>query len=67
MHGFPQEDKDFAKGVSACFAGMASGKLLIAGGCNFPEIPAYAGGSKKYYRDIYTAEISADSALVWQG
>lgn len=66
MHGFPQEDKDFAKGVSACFAGMASGKLLIAGGCNFPEIPAYAGGSKKYYRDIYTAEISADSALVWQ-
>lgn len=25
MQGFPQEDKDFAKGVSACFAGIAAG------------------------------------------
>lgn len=66
MQGFPQADKDFAKGVSACFAGIAAGQLLIAGGCNFPEIPAYAGGAKKYYRDIYTALIPKDSILVWQ-
>ena len=66
MQGFPQENENFAKGVSACYAGIAAGKLLIAGGCNFPKIPVHAGGSKKYYRDIYTAELSKDSVLVWQ-
>lgn len=66
MQGFPQSDKDFAKGVSACFAGITDGQLLIAGGCNFPKVPAAEGGTKKYYGDIYVAEASADSVLQWR-
>ena len=37
------------QGVAAAFAGQTEGTLLIAGGCNFPEIPAAEGGEKKFY------------------
>ncbi len=66
MKGFPQADKNFAKGVSACFAGVTDGLLLIAGGCNFPKIPAKDGGTKEFYRDIYVTEPSADSVYSWR-
>lgn len=42
-----------AKGVSAPFSGVVDGYLLVAGGCNFPGVPAADGGKKKYYDDIY--------------
>ncbi|ADV44723.1 cyclically-permuted mutarotase family protein [Bacteroides helcogenes] len=66
MRGFPSWNKDFSQGVSACFAGIAGGKLLMAGGCNFPGIPAKDGGEKKFYQDIYVADITADSAFHWK-
>lgn len=66
MQGFPQKDKAFAIGVSACFAGKVNGQLLIAGGCNFPDVPAINGGTKKYYQDIYVTEVVADSLFSWQ-
>ena len=40
MQGFPTEDAGFLKGVSALYAGVIDGNLLIAGGCNFPDTPA---------------------------
>ena len=36
----------FFKGVSALYAGVIEGNLLIAGGCNFPDIPVADGGKK---------------------
>lgn len=54
----PQLKKDYAQGVSGHAATMLrQGKayiLVMAGGCNFPEIPAVEGGAKRYYQDIYT-------------
>ena len=44
------------EGVSAPFAGMSKGSLLVAGGCNFPGKPAAEGGEKVFYRDIYELE-----------
>lgn len=42
------------KGVSAAFGGtLPDGRILAAGGCNFPGIPAAQGGAKQYYADIY--------------
>ena len=38
-----------------------NGKLLIAGGCNFPGTPASEGGKKKYYQGIYAAEMNPDT------
>ena len=46
MQGFPTEDAGFLKGVSALYAGVIDGNLLIAGGCNFPDTPAADGGKK---------------------
>lgn len=34
------------KGVSAPFAGFIGDWLVVAGGCNFPDIPASEGGKR---------------------
>ena len=40
------------QGVSAPFSEMLDGKLIVAGGCNFPAIPASEGGQKTYYDKV---------------
>lgn len=49
----PQE-AGYAKGVSAPFAGTAGGKLIMAGGANFPDLPVTEGGRKAFYDTIYS-------------
>ncbi len=49
-------------GVSAPFAGISNGKLVVAGGCNFPDKPVTEGGVKKYYSDIFTLDLSDKNA-----
>lgn len=49
-------------GVSAPFTGISNGKLVIAGGCNFPDKPVTEGGAKKYYSDIFTLDLSDKNA-----
>ncbi len=67
MSNIPSEDGDFGKGVSALFAGIHQGKLIIAGGCNFPGVPAASGGKKTFYKSIYAAGVvSSDSVLEWK-
>lgn len=65
MQGFPQRGAGFEKGVSACYAGWVNGKVMMAGGCNFPGTPASEGGKKKFYQDIYLAELDTDTSFVW--
>lgn len=51
--------KDYGLGVSAPFMGtLPDGRLAVAGGCNFPGVPAAAGGAKRYYADIFTLDTS---------
>lgn len=64
--GFPTEEPGIEQGVSACYAGVLNGQLLLAGGCNFPETPATEGGKKRYYQGIYATDITVDSALTWR-
>ncbi len=66
MSGFPTHEEGIEKGVSACFAGVSKNHLLMAGGCNFPTVPAANGGSKRYYQGIYAARITNTPALIWQ-
>ena len=40
-------------GVSAPFAGVHNGHVLVAGGCNFP-VPLAEGGTKRYYADVFS-------------
>lgn len=52
------------QGVSAPYAGMSHGYLLVAGGCNFPDTPAAEGGAKQFYNDIYAYKTAGGKA--WQ-
>ena len=53
----PQLDPAYAKGVSGHIAvELRTGRLVMAGGCNFPDRPAREGGAKHYYSEIYTAD-----------
>lgn len=45
-------------GVSAPYAGELNGRIIMAGGCNFPVDPLGAGSQKKFYRGIYAADPS---------
>ena len=63
IHDFVTQNTKFAKGVSAPFAGCIGEDLVIAGGCNFPDVPAEKGGTKVYYKDVYAARIEKDTLL----
>lgn len=66
MSGFPEGEIGFNFGVSACYAGMIDHQMIMAGGCNFPEVPAADGGTKRFYKGIYAACITQDSILSWR-
>ncbi len=40
------------KGVSASYAALVNGKLIVAGGANFPDKLGFEGGVKAYYDEI---------------
>ena len=46
-------EDDVQHGLAAPFAGSSNGVILVAGGCNFPDVPDQDGGPKKYYDDIF--------------
>ncbi len=50
-------------GISAPFAAMSGGRLIFAGGCNFPKDPMAAGAQKKFYSGIYAADTST---MAWE-
>lgn len=56
----PDSEEGIACGVSAAFAGMADGRVIKAGGCNFPENPMAPGSVKKFYQAIYEVTRDAD-------
>ena len=44
------------EGYAGAFAGNSNGHLLIAGGANFPQSKPWAGGTKKWYSQVYVYE-----------
>jgi N-acetylneuraminate epimerase len=40
-------------GLGSPYAGVSDGKLLVAGGANFPQAPPWAGGKKQWYDIAY--------------
>lgn len=43
-------------GTSAMYAGFVSGRIVTAGGCNFPERPLAPDSPKRFYKGIYCAD-----------
>ena len=54
-------------GVSAPFAGQTPQGLLVAGGCNFPNVPAAEGGTKVFYDKVYRLRLNPErpEASTW--
>jgi N-acetylneuraminic acid mutarotase len=46
-------------GLAGPFTGIHGDALLVAGGANFPDLPAWRGGQKKWWDDIYVLEQDA--------
>ncbi|MEG1575122.1 MAG: cyclically-permuted mutarotase family protein, partial [Bacteroidales bacterium] len=67
LTGFPDEESGIRQGVSACYAGILDGKMVMAGGCNFPKTPVSEGGEKRFYKGVYLADIpqGEDTLLIW--
>ena len=53
-------------GVSAPFAGIVDGKLVVAGGCNFPGATAAEGGKKVFYSQIYVLADPLNDNSKWE-
>ena len=47
-------------GVARPFAGVSNGRVLLAGGANFPGVPLAKGGPKVYHDDILACDPSAE-------
>lgn len=54
----PQLDGTPNIGIAGVFSGRIDGKLLIAGGANFPDRTPEANGEKRYHRDLYLYDAS---------
>ena len=53
------------EGVSAPFFGSCGDFVIVAGGCNFPNVPAAEGGKKFYYDHIYAFSYSSNEEGDW--
>jgi cyclically-permuted mutarotase family protein len=50
-------------GLASPFAGKTGSVVIVAGGCNFPDVPVRDGGIKRYYDDAF---IYAEREGKWQ-
>lgn len=53
-----------ALGVSAPFAGLIGDRLVVGGGCNFPDVPVADGGKKAFYDNVYVLDLAQPAE--WQ-
>jgi N-acetylneuraminate epimerase len=44
------------QGLAGPYVGVSDGRLIVAGGANFPDSPPWLGGTKVWHDDIYALE-----------
>ena len=49
-------------GVARPFAGVSGGRVMIAGGANFPEKPLADGGRKRCHAAVWAADLAGVGA-----
>lgn len=59
------ESNGMREGVSGAFGGVVGRRVIVAGGCNFPGLPAAEGGEKVYYDRIYVLQDSGQGEAEW--
>lgn len=53
-------------GVAGAFSGVSHDKLLVAGGANFPDKPAWQNGVKKYWETVYVLSFDQGIPGKWE-
>lgn len=48
-------------GLAGAFTGIHKGILIVAGGANFPEGPAWDGGKKVYHNQVYLFDLQSNN------
>lgn len=61
----PYGGMDPNKGVAGAFAGFAGGKLVVAGGANFPVGFPWTGDKKVWWQSLYAVDPQTGSAEVY--
>ena len=51
-------------GLASPFVGTSGDVVIVAGGCNFPNVPVVDGGTKKYYNDAFVL-VEAEGKPRW--
>lgn len=59
----PVKEEGIDVGISAPYVGMADGRVIRAGGCNFPTNPMAPGSQKKFYQGIYALTTTPDGEI----
>ena len=54
-----------AVGVAGPFAGISHGKLVVAGGANFPDGPPWEGHKKVWHDTIFLLDLTQGQKAVW--
>lgn len=52
-------------GLAGAFTGIHNKALIIAGGANFPNGPAWEGGTKAFHKNIFVLEKKGDDTYEW--
>ncbi len=61
----PPPGADRQPGVAGAFIGVHNDALIIAGGANFPDGPAWEGGTKVFHADIYILMKTGKDRYEW--
>lgn len=59
----PGQEKQL--GLAGSFVGIHQNALIVAGGANFPDTPAWEGGQKVWWDDVFVLEKTAEGNYQW--
>ncbi|GJM34290.1 MAG: sodium:solute symporter [Saprospiraceae bacterium] len=61
----PLKGESNQPGLAGAFTGIHNNVLIIAGGANFPDGPAWEGGQKVFHKNIFILERLANDTYKW--
>ncbi|OED34857.1 hypothetical protein AB832_06810 [Flavobacteriaceae bacterium (ex Bugula neritina AB1)] len=62
----PAIGENIQPGLAGAFIGIHEDVLILAGGANFPNGPAWEGGKKVYHKAIYVLGKAKDGKYIWK-
>jgi len=61
----PGPGKDVQPGVAGAFVGVHDGRLIVAGGANFPDAPPWQNGTKVWWDHVFVLERTPHGIVRW--